>query len=234
MSDTEAKTFEAVYARRFSDDSPRKQRWRRDLWQVLVEEYFSRFIPPDATVLDFGCGLGEFINAVQARRRIAVDLRSSVQEHLAADVEFVVADDGWTSRVGDGTADVVFCSNLLEHLPDRRAVIALFESFRKVLDPGGRLLVLGPNLRYTGAAYWDFFDHILPLTHLSLAEALAVGGFETEMMVPQFLPYTAVGQRTLTPLYLVRWYLRLPLVWRVLGAQFFAVAKPLAGAGGER
>jgi SAM-dependent methyltransferase len=230
MSDHQAKTFEKAYARRFHDDSPRKQQWRRDLWQVLVDEYFSRFIPADAAVVDFGCGAGEFINAVKARRRVAVDLRDSVTEHLVPGVEFERSADGWPARVGEGSADVVFCSNLLEHLPDRRTLLAVFEDFRRVLGPRGRLLVLGPNLRYTGAAYWDFFDHVLPLTHLSLAEALQVAGFEVEELVPRFLPYTAVGKRSLTPLSLVRWYLRLPVLWKLLGAQFFAVARPAAEA----
>ncbi len=87
------------------------------------------------------------------------------------------------------------------------------------------MLILGPNLRYTGSAYWDFFDHILPLTHFSLAEALGAGGFEVEMLIPRFLPYTAVGMRRV-PLPLVRWYLRLPIAWKLFGAQFFAVARP--------
>jgi SAM-dependent methyltransferase len=120
--------------------------------------------------------------------------------------------------------DVVFCSNLLEHLRDRETVTQLLGEFSRVLSPAGRLLVLGPNLRYTGAAYWDFFDHVLPFTHVTLVEALASAGFRPEKLIPRFLPYTTVGARP-TPLSLVRLYLRVPLAWRVMGAQFFAVAR---------
>lgn len=217
--------LDAVYATRFSEDSPEQLAWRRRMWAVLVEDFFSRWISRDGTVLDFGCGLGEFINTVEAARRIGVDLRDSVTEHLESGVEFVSADDGWPSRVGRHTVDVVFCSNILEHLPDKGAVVALLRDFHRVLQPDGRLLVLGPNLRYSGPRYWDFFDHILPFTHLSLTEALAASGFDTETLIPRFLPFTTVGARK-WPSFLARWYLRMPLAWKILGAQFFAVARP--------
>jgi SAM-dependent methyltransferase len=218
--------YGAIYARRFPENDPVRARWRRALWQVLVDGFFSRWIPHEGTVLDFGCGQGEFINAVRARRRIAVDARPDLERHLATGVEFICTPDIRLPQIADGTVDVVFCSNLLEHLPDRKTVTMLLRECARVLRPGtGRLLVLGPNLRYTGASYWDFFDHVLPFTDRSLVEALATANFAPEKLIPRFLPYTTVGSPRV-PVVLVRWYLRLPLCWRVLGGQFFAVARP--------
>jgi dolichol-phosphate mannosyltransferase len=182
-------------------------------------------LPADATVLDFGCGQGEFINAVRTRRRIGVDLRSGLEGHLDEGVEFVHTRDGRLAEIASGEIDVVFCSNLLEHLPSRQAVTDLLREFARVLSPIGRLLVLGPNLRYTGATYWDFFDHVVPLTDRSLVEALATADLTVETLIPRFLPYTTVGSR-LFPLWCVRGYLRIPLAWRFFGAQFFAVTRP--------
>lgn len=220
----EQERIDAIYAHRFPGDDEAHRRWRRDLWGVLVQDFFSRWLPRDGVVLDFGCGSGEFINAVQARRRIGVDARGSSCESIDPDVEFVVSEGVLMPFVEDGSVDAIFCSNLLEHLPDRESVSALLREFARSLSPSGRLLVLGPNLRYTGAAYWDFFDHILPFTEQTLVEALATGDLEVETLIPRFLPYSTVGARR-TPLPLIRLYLRLPLVWRVLGAQFFAVAR---------
>lgn len=215
---------EAIYCERFPAEDAAHAAWRRDLWRVLVEDFFSRWIPEGASVLDFGCGFGEFINAVHARRRIGVDLRESVRERLAPGVEFAAAEGTRLPQLADASLDVIFCSNLLEHLRDREAVTDLLREFQRLLGPEGRLLVLGPNLRYTGAAYWDFFDHVLPFTHRTLLEALATADLEAETLIPRFLPYTTVGSRR-APLALVRLYLRLPLAWRLLGAQFFAVAR---------
>lgn len=217
--------LEAIYERRFPEEDAAHRAWRRDLWCILVEDFFSSWIDESATVLDFGCGYGEFINAVRAERRIGVDLREGVATYLDAGVEFVSTPDVRVPAIADGTVDVIFCSNLLEHLPDRATVTRLLREFERMLGPDGRLLLLGPNLRYTGAAYWDFFDHILPFTDKSLVEALATAEMEPERLIPRFLPYTTVGSRLL-PLALVRIYLRLPLAWRFFGAQFFAVSRP--------
>ena len=214
----------AIYAQRFPDEDPAHAQWRRQLWQVLVDDWFSRWIPETATVLDFGCGHGEFINAVRAKRRIGVDLREGVKAKLSPGVEFQLATGVELPEIDDASVDVAFCSNLLEHLRDRETVTALLTELARVIGPEGRLLVLGPNLRHTGPAYWDFFDHVLPLTHVSLVEALATAGLGAETLFPRFLPYTTVGARR-TPLPLVRLYLRLPPLWRVMGAQFFAVAR---------
>jgi SAM-dependent methyltransferase len=214
---------DAVYAARFPED-PRFQAWRVELWRILVDDWFSRWIPTRASVLDFGCGNGEFLNAVRAERRIGVDLRESRASSLDEGVEFVHSADFRVPDIETNSIDVVFCSNLLEHIPDRAAVTDFLLEVRRVLRPDGRLLVLGPNVRYTGPAYWDFFDHVLPFTHHTLVEALATAGFEPELLVPRFLPYTTAGGRRI-PLFLVRAYLRLPFVWRWFGAQFFAVSR---------
>ena len=216
---------DAIYSLRFPEAARGHAEWRQRLWQVLVDDFFSRWIPADACVVDFGCGSGEFINAVSARRRIGVDLRASSRDALAEGVEFCEPEGVRVPGLGDGEADVVFCSNLLEHLPDRESVTALLGEVHRLLGSEGRLLLLGPNLRYTGPAYWDFFDHVLPLTHHSVAEALATAGLRVETSIPRFLPYTTVGSRRI-PLALVRSYLKFPLFWRLMGAQFFCVARP--------
>lgn len=224
-SDTEQEGLRAIYSGRFPEEDAAHRLWRRELWRILVDDYFSRWIDDGATVLDFGCGRGEFINAVRAKRRIGVDLRQGLAQHLDDGVEFVSTSGVRVPSIADGTVDVIFCSNLLEHLPDRATITRLFREFERMLSPKGRLLILGPNLRYTGAAYWDFFDHILPITDKSLVEALATADLVPEKLIPRFLPYTTVGSR-LFPLILVRAYLRLPLAWRFFGAQFFAVTRP--------
>jgi SAM-dependent methyltransferase len=221
----EQEITDAIYSARFQSDDSAHARWRRELWKTLVSNFFSRWIPENATVLDYGCGKGEFINAVTARHRIAVDVRESLRQTLDPDIEFHLATGIELAEIATGSVDIIFCSNVLEHLPDRQTITDLFKEHRRILAPEGRLLILGPNIRFTGAAYWDFFDHLIPLTHKTLIEALATANFETEELIPRFLPYTTTDGK-LTPLFLIRLYLRVPLAWRIMGAQFFAVARP--------
>jgi hypothetical protein len=83
---------------------------------------------------------------------------------------------------------------------------------------------MGPNIKYVSGAYWDFWDHYLPLTELSLSEGLETNGFAVEICHARFLPYTMVKARRY-PTFLLVCYLRLPWVWRFAGKQFLIVAR---------
>jgi 2-polyprenyl-3-methyl-5-hydroxy-6-metoxy-1,4-benzoquinol methylase len=125
-------------------------------------------------------------------------------------------------RVPKGHFDVVFMSNYLEHLESGDAVIAQLGAAARILKQGGRVVILQPNIRLAGAAYWDFIDHKVALTERSLKEAADLAGFETLRLVTRFLPYTTKSRLPQSPM-LVRAYLTLPPIWRLLGKQTLLV-----------
>jgi SAM-dependent methyltransferase len=212
--------LQAQYRRRFGAE----QAARAAVWQVLVDSWFSRYLTGAEAVLDLGCGWGDFINRVEAPRRHAIDLNPDARRHLDPGVELSVqrASDPWP--LGDGSVDVVFTSNFLEHLPSREAITATLAEAHRCLRPSGRLVCLGPNVRYAPGRYWDFFDHIVPLTDRSLVEAVELGGFAVEEAVARFLPWSMAG-RPPPPAWAIRAYLRFRPAWRLLGRQFLVVAR---------
>jgi len=121
---------------------------------------------------------------------------------------------------------VVFTSNLLEHLAGKHEVQQLLEESRRVLKPGGQFIALGPNVRFLPGAYWDFWDHVVPLSERSLAEILQALDFEIVETVPKFLPYTT---RSALPqsAWLVALYLKIRPAWRLLGRQFLVRARKI-------
>lgn len=197
---------------------------KQRLWEALCRGFFDRYVDPDDTVLDLAAGSCEFTNACRARRKIAVDLNPETARY-AHDSEVVIAPSDSMPQVKSGSVDVVFTSNFFEHLPDKRALMRTLAECHRVLRPSGRLLVLMPNLRYAGARYWDYFDHHLPLTHVSLAEGLRLAGFTPEEIIPRFLPYTVKDSPIPIRAGVVRTYLRLRPVWRILGQQMFIAAR---------
>jgi len=210
----------AIYARRFSDaDVPR----RGAVWREITR-FLQRWIDPSATVLDLACDRGAFINVVAARSRIAVDLRD-VSAHLASGVRFVQCSGlELLDHLPEASVDVVFMSNYLEHLTSADEVIAQLKVVTQVLKPGGRVIVLQPNIRLTGGSYWDFLDHKTPLTEKSLEEASQTAGLETERLITRFLPYTTKS-RFPQKGWLVRGYLAFPPAWWVLGRQTLLIAR---------
>jgi len=201
------------------------ERARKDaLWQVLCRHYFQRYVRPTDTVLDLGAGLCEFINNIHCSTRIAVDLNPEVREYADTGVRVVVASSTDLGEIDGSTVDVAFASNFFEHLPDREAFLHTLIEVRRVLRPGGRLLVLQPNIRVIGGKYWDFLDHHIPLTDRTLVEALTLVDYRVTEVRPRFLPYTSKSALPQHPL-LVRLYLLLPVVHRLLGGQAWVVAE---------
>jgi len=211
--------YDRIYRYRFRDTD---QRERSAVWQEIAA-FVHRELGAPERVLDPAAGRGEFVNAVPARERWAVDRVAHAQGTFADGVRLVVADV-MEADLPDKHFDAVWVSNFLEHLPSQEAVAAFLERMRDALRPGGRIAVMGPNFRYCAKEYFDMADHTVVLTHRAVAEHLYGAGFEPERVVPRFLPYSFTG-RLPASAGLTRAYLRTPPAWRLLGKQFLVVAR---------
>ncbi|HET9399418.1 MAG TPA: methyltransferase domain-containing protein [Candidatus Acidoferrales bacterium] len=212
--------LEKAYAHRFAGEEKQRQR----VWNALVAHFFQKWVRADDTVVDLGAGYCEFINAVRAERRYAIDLNPELRSRVGSGVTPVVQDITQRWNLPDGSANVVFTSNFLEHLPTKSDLTHCLEESRRILQPGGRFIALGPNIRFAYKVYWDYFDHFLPLSDRSLVEALELHGFTVERAIPRFLPFTMKGKRPPSSL-AIRMYLALPIFWPLFGRQFLIVAK---------
>ena len=208
----------------YSDRFAAEEEQRDEIWQVLCSDFFQRWIEPQATVLDLAAGHCEFINNIRAARKIAVDLNPDVEVRAAPGVESHVLRSDALTTIRDASVDVVFISNFFEHIT-REVILSTLIEVRRVLKPTGRLLLLQPNVRFCARDYWQFFDHITPIDDRALLEAFRTTDFEVTKSIPRFLPYSTKGRLPSTPS-LVRLYLKFPVLWRILGAQTFMIAKP--------
>ena len=219
------KDLAKLYQIRFSEESRRK----KDLvWQVLCEDYFQQFIPRSACVLEIASGYGEFIRHIAASRKVAVDLNPDSEEFLLEGIEFYLGSATNLAMLDDESIDVCFSSNFFEHLPSKEIMDEVLCETWRTLKPGGQYITMQPNLRFEPGRYWDYYDHVLPLTHLSCQEAFIKAGFEVTKVVDRFIPFSTQSKLPQHPL-LVKLYLRLPLFWRFFGGQFVIVARKPAG-----
>jgi len=221
MSDETATDLQRIYQTRFSG----KTSYRNQVWRVLAA-HLGQWYQAGA-ILDLGAGYCEFINNAIAPVKYAMDLNPSVKDQAAPGVRVLRQDCVEPWPLEDCALDAVLTSNFLEHLPDKAAISVVLTHAYRCLKPGGRFIALGPNIKYVTGAYWDFFDHYIPLTELSLSEALTSHRFQIERRIARFLPYTMSGGRE-HPIWMLRQYLAMPFVWPLFGKQFLVVGqKPL-------
>ncbi len=211
-----------IYDHRFNDAELQA---KAVLWQVLCDSFFQQYVPVTGTVVDLGAGSCEFSNAITAGRKIAIDLNPDTKGFAAPDVEVHTTMSSDMSQVSEGSVDTVFTSNFFEHLPSREELLDTLAECHRVLRPGGLIVVLMPNIRNLPGSYWDYLDHTLPLTHLSLSEALELSDFQVTRVEPKFLPYTVKNKALPPKPGLVKAYLKMPLAWRVLGKQMLVVGR---------
>lgn len=198
--------------------------YRNEIWSRLVPAFFQAWIPRKGAVLDLGCGYGEFINNVQAKERYAMDLNPDSGSRLNREIKFFLHDCSVEWPITPESLDVIFTSNFLEHLPSKQTLPAVIANAVRCLKPKGRLICLGPNIRYLAGSYWDFWDHHIPLSDRSLQELLELSGLRMITVWERFLPFT-MSHRFRPPPVFVNVYLKLPWIWPLVGRQFFIVAE---------
>jgi SAM-dependent methyltransferase len=100
------------------------------------------FLPPGARVLEVGAGTGKQAVDLKARG-FQVDAIEIAASNYAQDRLFPIVDyDGRHIPFPDATFDVVFSSNVLEHVPDLKQLHA---EIRRVLKPEGTALHVLPT-----------------------------------------------------------------------------------------
>lgn len=203
------------YRLRDVDQSARQAVWRE------IARYVYRRMGEPARVLDPGAGRCEFINAIPAAERWAVDMLDSA-DYRDTGVK-AVTGSVLDAELPTGHFDGVFVSNMLEHLPTQETVGLVLGRLNGWMEPGGTVAVLGPNFRYCMGEYFDCADHTLALTHVAVTEHLYAAGFEIGAVIPRFLPYSFRGMLPASP-GLARAYLKMPALWQLLGKQFLVLA----------
>ncbi len=210
--------LQSIYKTRFDG----RFEYRKKVWSVLIRDYFRQFVNKHDTVLDLGAGYCEFINQIDCSKKYAMDLNPETVLQADKSVKVISHDCSEKWPLEDNSLDVVFTSNFFEHLSDKNALASTLKEATRCLKSGGRIIAMGPNIKYAGGAYWDYIDHHLPLTELSLSEAFSQSGLRVDKCIDKFLPFTmASGPHY--PTFFVYMYLKLPFAWRIFGKQFLVI-----------
>jgi 2-polyprenyl-3-methyl-5-hydroxy-6-metoxy-1,4-benzoquinol methylase len=179
-------------------------------WHGRKFEYVARLVPAGAYVLDFGCGAGSFLAVLAEQkpdvRAVGVDIGSSQIDFANREVAKLFPGDrikfealsvaSGVVPYPDATFDVVTSIEVIEHLHPAIAHRFLREA-RRLLKPGGRLIVTTPNYR----SLWPLIEivlerlspvkyhdqHINKFTPSSVVKFVESGGFAVQAVSTIFI-----------------------------------------------
>ena len=140
---------------------------------------------PGGTILDIGCGRGDFLARMQALGWNAVGIEPDpVAARLAEDRGIrIVSSAAFEASLPPGSIDHIAMNHALEHV---HQPIALLKKCREWLKPSGTLALYTPNANSLGRRFfgcdWSAFDpprHFFVFSKASLRLALRQAGFRS-------------------------------------------------------
>lgn len=168
--------------------SPRFNAFAQDLAARLIERYNFR----DKTVLEIGCGKGDFLLlmcALGPNRGIGIDPTYMPERHndsLPEGVQFI--RDFYSERYAPYTADLVCCRHTLEHISNTGEFVAML---RRAIGSNNRTLVFFelPDVQrvLNECAFWDlYYEHCSYFSLGSLARLFRRCGFNIVHLGKEF------------------------------------------------
>jgi SAM-dependent methyltransferase len=191
------------HAAHLPEDPNREVVWR------AVAGHLSGWIRPYSHVLEIGAGYCDWINNVQAERRVAADIWPRMAAHAGRGVQPEVLDVSRDLRtLGTSAFDTV---------------ASVVGDVHAVLKPGGLFLIVQPNFRLASRRYFDDYTHRAIFTDVSLPALLRAHDFRIILVKARFLPYSM--RRAVVPIreWLVRAYLRSPI--KPMAGQMLVIAQ---------
>ena len=154
-------------------EHPELLEWELNIYKKLITNN-------DKSLLDLGCGAGEFLRAAKKffRDELGVDINPDAVRICKKKNIPVVLADATNTKLKANSFDVVRAMNLIEHLPD---VEKLILEARRLLKKNGYLVLHAPtqwSILYPVTNFYDDYTHVKPISKHGLERLMSDTGFE--------------------------------------------------------
>jgi len=187
----------SIYYRKWHDGSKAHFESTAAFYQRLLSKALEQ-VPPEARILDIGCGQGLLLYALESfgfKRVRGVDLSEqqvAVGQQYGLTCHAVDKDYIFQLAMTDPrTFDLIFMMDVLEHMNSSDQLRTL-AAVGELLVPGGRLILSVPNANASFGLRWRYNDwtHETSFTEHSLEFLLLNSNF-TDM---KFFPYEFIAR----------------------------------------
>ena len=145
---------------------------------IFIKHLISKYkIQNNSSILDLGCGRGEFLNEFinNGMEGHGIDISDFAIEFCPKAKINVIDIEKEKIPYLDNTFDVVYSKSFVErfYYPEK-----VFNEIYRVLKPGGTIITLTPEWQYIYLSFFEDFTHRTPFTNLSLREIQEMSGFK--------------------------------------------------------
>jgi SAM-dependent methyltransferase len=214
--------------RAWYDAAPSKLSRSSVSYRAILAHYYNLLISPDSSVLEVGCGSGELLGRLRAKRKVGIDLSERQIEaarERSPDCEFQV-QAAETLELGE-RFDFIVISDTLNFAADVQQVL---EGLHALSHPGTRLIVNYPSSLWRPAFALGYALGLAPkpppsnwLTTADVLGLMELADWKALTVQPRVLcPFRALGIGT----FLNRWFAPV-LSWFCLSV--FCVARSVRG-----
>jgi len=154
---------------------------RRRLVRSLIRKHVPD-LSDTSSYLDVGCGTGTALDEIghEFALPVGMDISPIALAIARGRVAIpLVAGDAWKLPFADGSFDLVTYLDVLEHV---RHDIACIEECRRVLRPGGYMIVSAPAMDFLWSEHDEAVHHLRRYSRRGLKAKLVAGGFRIVKM----------------------------------------------------
>lgn len=118
-----------------------------------------------STILDLGCGRGDFSNAFKECGYSVFSFDKEYNDRFHVNLNWYKGE----------MVDVIFCKSVLEHIENPKEFLL---EWKKRLIPHGKIIILIPDWKSQYKIFYDDPTHVRPLTQEGLRELMLLCGFK--------------------------------------------------------
>jgi len=132
--------------------------WQRDFAKLLIEIADLKSDPGKewSTILDVGCACGINLRGIDELSIFSKLYGTDISNYLintviptlpfhANDYTDFFCTPSWDlSMINDNSIDLLTCTHVLEHLPDKEKLYITLAEFKRVLHPNGKIVIIIP------------------------------------------------------------------------------------------
>jgi len=126
-------------------------------WQDHKQLNIIKKISESASILEIGPGTGSLAEHLikNGYEYHCIDRNEKIISHLKSLGAKTISGEVPPIALPDNTFEFVIFNQVIEHMPSSTAALELLKEVKRVLKPGGKILMYAPNIHGWG---FDFFD----------------------------------------------------------------------------